>query len=550
MKNSEISKIRPVKGLRSFARNVMIKVLEANGPVSYADIADDIADEYLEKLDLELSLARSASLLSSQKEEKNLLHQPSSVCPPQLSLTPSDDSSEHNVLDICRIDGTPALLPATENVDSGLRHGPKSLHPGNGFMMSKESRQNLAQVSCSYRDTRSTSRRAQNSHPSATHSADPEYDAAYERKNIHRRVYDVLNVMVALGCCADVGWKRVKWSGLEGLIQTSRVPDPTSSAHPNRNLRRASAQESRRKGFKKQADFSAEKHSLQSKIFAQRVANMALKSRLAELQSQVESMTTLLGRNIMLDKNGIVSNGVHYDCINPFSEQADSGETTQLPFALLATGKVVNVRYECEKERSVVKLRTDGPFSIIDGCDIVTRICPGQKSHSTAPALTSADASASIIEQDLRDAGHISAYHRSELPEPHRDDHGSLAREGDSYSDTTAVGNGYAAESRVEFDEPREVAETCSGFHEPNHSASDLHFPTSTDKIGLSSRQDADLNLEPMPVDESLYPPTVRDIEEYLAEVEHVMASAAFYQEDKTMHDEQDNDCVEKFLQL
>lgn len=172
---SAIQRLRPLKGLKSFAIEVAAQVQAAGDEgTSYAAIADILVSRSLEQL-----RTRALHAASSSTDAPN---------PHQLPSSPVTASPPQGA------EQTPATVSPIARASPLSTPGPATVLP---------------------------------SPPAPLLVASG--DATYEEKNIRRRVYDALNVLVALGLILSFEKKHIIWRGVPGFLDTThRPPSPSS----------------------------------------------------------------------------------------------------------------------------------------------------------------------------------------------------------------------------------------------------------------------------------------------------------------------------------
>jgi len=159
-------------------------------------------------------------------------------------------------------------------------------------------------------------------------------DQAYDEKNIRRRVYDALNVLMAMDIITKEK-KNIMWRGL-----------PTNTEQ---------------EGARLHMDLSSRKDRIEKKTH-----------HLLELITQQVSFKNLIARN--------GKNGACHGC---------GGERIPLPFIIVNTRKETVIDCEMAEDRQEIFFNFSAPFEIHDDTEVLTRMhmqhCDSAQLHSLVP---------------------------------------------------------------------------------------------------------------------------------------------------------------------
>lgn len=367
--------LRPLKGLKSFAVVVAAKVQAAKGPTSYSDVADLLVEETLAKLEYTIAQADKSfqSYCQSQipvsrdiNSAPTRTHSPSKTDRNGISIFAVQRSADRgNSQDAARAENRTQVDPGTycQHVrDTG------SSSDARGAMNPL-----LKVLPTSPITTSPSQQLVHNPYCSIKHLAS-EYDAAYEEKNIRRRVYDALNVLYAMGLISRTGKKGIVWRGIQGFLEATHsvqqslqicsIPNPHPAASCSDGQSRSNAG----------TNLCPKLISLQSQVAFKRAAVDTLKARTQKMRERVEALRLLISRNLSAADGALVSGGLLHDGADLSFSASNSPDKVQLPFALLAVGKLVKVAVEIQDDHSAISFTIDGPFSFIEGYDVAGAI--------------------------------------------------------------------------------------------------------------------------------------------------------------------------------
>lgn len=343
--------LRPLKGLKSFAVEVAAKVRAAGGPTAYSDIADLLVEETLAKLE------------KSVRESQHLAVAAAAAAATAASPTATDESTKLQ---------QPTSTPRSGNPDPSNKSLPTSPV---------------------------TASPVQKCMPAAVPGAAAQYDAAYEEKNIRRRVYDALNVLNAMGLVCRTGKKEIMWRGTEGFLEVTHPPlrpsDPVPpNPHPSAKLmvldgedqptvstraENGSRSNERQVGSEHKPTESTDTvvHGRSHRVVA---PSEDLRRSLAEARQRVNEKrarsTDLQKRLNAVQAESLTAAGPHCRAaeqgarVETTATDASHAKKVQLPFTLLATDHRTEVNVEVSDDRQTVCVNA-GRFRLVLGEELL-----------------------------------------------------------------------------------------------------------------------------------------------------------------------------------
>lgn len=220
------------------------------------------------------------------------------------------------------------------------------------------------------------------------------FDHADEEKNIRRRVYDALNVLVSMGFVAR-DKKNLEWLGVRGFRSSMGLSseEPVKPAQPAQPAQSSPGQDGTPWARNPPPVLASVRSSctaadmLRGEIAVKRARIAEKRARLSELKSQQLALQSIVSRNLSRDGARVttgsdvcVGDDLGFVCPDP--------QRVDVPFVMVSASKQTSVSLEMEDDREELVFNFDGPFRIHEGYAIVRQVCRQASSQYAGSATT------------------------------------------------------------------------------------------------------------------------------------------------------------------